>query len=418
MVDYTKGRLAALCFVAGIGIAVCMEAHAALVDEGTGTGLQCSGSSVDDAGREVGACTNGVGVSVAFYAATPGVEQALSPLISGRNCSADRIVDNGTIIGSCQDANAASQAVVWSAASPAGSAIVLPSAGGVRTDATAINQQGIPVGVSINATDIAVPVIWLTNTSATLLPVGLLGLVNTNCSPTDVSDTSGTAAPFVVGNCPNSQGTTTPVKWSPGLLGYSATTLSLPSGAISCGVSEINAAGQAMGSCDFSSTSTRKTVRWSAVGVPQTLATVGGSTVRNVGVDMNASGKITGAYLTLGDFVQPYYWDPATGNDAIAIAPLTGGQRASARGIGDDGTVVGSSEVGSGIGHPFTWTLAGGPIDQGTLGGANAGISAISSSGCYVSGSSEVSGEAMHAFVESLCSPAALALSRTKVAHK
>ncbi|AMO95237.1 hypothetical protein CFter6_2567 [Collimonas fungivorans] len=385
-------------------------AHAALVDEGTGAGLQCSGNSVDDSGREVGSCTNAVGVSVAFFAATPGVELALSPLVAGRNCSADKITNNGTIIGSCQNANAASQAVIWSASSPGSSALVLPPAlGGVTTTATAINQQGIPVGLSADATSTAVPVIWLTNTSATVLSVGLLGLATTNCSPADVSDTGGSGNPVVVGNCPNNQGTITPVKWTSGLLGYSASALSLPSGAIACGVSEVNMAGQAMGNCNFAAASDPKVVRWSASGVPQVLTSVAGTVARSAGISMNASGQITGNYLTTGAFALPFFWDPATGNNAIAIAPLSGGARASASGLGDNSTVAGTSEIANGNSHPFVWTAAGGTLDQGTLGGANAGIGSISKSGCYVAGSSEITGEAMHAFEEQLCVPVSIA---------
>lgn len=391
--------LLALCLAASASFGlVTSTAHAALIDEGTGSGLQCGGNSIDDSGREVGTCTDAIGVSNAFVAVTAGTEQTLSPLVSGRNCSAGRIVNSGAIIGSCQDTNTASQAVVWSATNPGGSATKLPPLlGQVRSAATAINQNGIVVGMSVDDNDTTTPVIWLTNTAATVLPVGLLGLASTNCSPTDVSDTSGSASPIVVGNCPNGQGTATPVIWTKGVLGYAAALLALPSGAISCGVSEVNIVGQAMGSCEFASAFDPKTVRWSAAGVPQVLATVAGSTARNVGADMNASGQIAGVYLTSADFGQPFFWDPATGNNATAIAAIAGGNRAGVVGIGNNGTVTGNSEVSSGNTHPFTWTASGGTVDQGTLGGTNAAVSGMSPSGHELSGSSEVPGEKVHA---------------------
>ncbi|WP_211445265.1 hypothetical protein [Collimonas humicola] len=279
----------------------------------------------------------------------------------------------------------------------------------------AINQNGVSVGVSVDVDDTATPVIWLSNTAATALPVGLLGLASTNCSPTDVSDTSGSASPIVVGNCPNGQGTATPVKWIKGLLGYAAATFSLPSSATSCSVSEVNMAGQAMGSCRFTSTSDPKTVYWSAAGVPQVLATVAGSAVRNIGNDMNASGQIAGVYLTSGDFGQPYFWDPTTGNDAIAIAPIPGGNRAGVAGIGDNSTVVGNSEVGNGDFHPYAWTAGGGTVDQGTLNGASAAVNSIAKNGCYIAGTSEVTGEAAHAFKESICRSSMAIMAKRKL---
>ncbi|HWX01854.1 HAF repeat-containing protein [Collimonas sp.] len=393
-----KNGLYALCLAtsASFGL-VTSTAQAALVDEGTLSGLQCSGSGVNDSANVVGTCTNGVGVNVAFVALTPGTEQSLPPLTTGRNCSAGMILNNGIIEGSCVDANAVPRPVVW--LPPYSSATILPPlAGAVRSGTTAINQNGVSAGVSIDATATALPVIWLTNSGATALPVGLLGLASTNCSPSDLSDTSGSAQPIVVGNCPNGNGTSTPVKWTSGLLGYSAAQLALPSGAQACAVSEVNQAGQAMGSCYFSATSAPNTVQWSASGVPKVLLTVAGSAVRNTGVDMNASGQISGVYLTSADFVQPFFWDPSTGTNATAIPPLSGGMRASVSGIGDNSEVVGTSEVTSGDSHPYIWTSLAGTVDQGTLGGSNAGIRSVSKSGNHITGSSEVTGEKSHAF--------------------
>src|SRR5256885_3325640 len=63
--------------------------------------------------------------------------------------------------------------------------------GGVRTKVTALSQSGAVAGVSLNADNTALPVMWRNNeTTARTLPAGLLGLVATNCVPADVDDHS------------------------------------------------------------------------------------------------------------------------------------------------------------------------------------------------------------------------------------
>ena len=79
---------------------------------------------------------------------------------------------------------------------------------------------------------------------------------------------------------------------------------------------------------------------------------------------------------------------------------------ADAADIGDNGLVVGTSEVANGDSHAFSWTVAGGSTDLGALaGGANSSAVTLSRSGCYLTGNSEVALHASQAYLENLCAP-------------
>ncbi|MFS9605919.1 hypothetical protein, partial [Klebsiella pneumoniae] len=68
--------------------------------------------------------------------------------------------------------------------------------------------------------------------------------------------------------------------------------------------------------------------------------------------------------------------------------------------------VAGRSELGDGSSHAITWTPTGGTVDRGTLaGGENSTASALSQDGCYMTGKSEVTQLATHAFIQNLCAP-------------
>ena len=387
--------------------------HAQLIDEGSGAGLQCGGNSVNNTGVVVGACTN-LGISVAYVAVTPGTEQVLTPLVTGRSCAADSIDNNGDIIGSCQNANGASQVVVWPGSNLLGAPTpVVANGGGVRTSLVAVDIQGYAAGVSVDSTGSGTPMLWSASNpaSATVLPggggvlnTGPIMIPNTNCRPADVADAA--ATPMVIGNCPNGQGLSTPVTWTYSTSssggGYALKNLLLPAGAIACAASRVNVLGQVMGSCDFSNVSDAQTVWWpNATSAPIVLASIAGN-VRNVGVAMNNAGQIVGNYLTGDGFVLPFFWDPNSGTVA-SIGAIPGGSRATIASIADNGTVIGNSEVISGDTHSFTWTLRGGISDLGTLpGGNNSSVANISRSGGEITGLSEANGEGDDAYVESL----------------
>jgi probable HAF family extracellular repeat protein len=388
--------------------ALTLKGKAQEIDEGTGAGLQCSGSAVNDHGIEVGACTTQTGASSAFVAVTAGVSVDLPPLVANGNCKASMISNNGTIVGSCQDVQKAWQAVIWNVSEPSAAPIKLPAAGlDVLTIANAINQQGYIVGVSHSSAAIDTPVLWIINgqsVSVTVLPsgglldTGLFSISNTNCHPIDVSDVnpqSGQAT--VIANCPNAQGTRTPVAWVPGLFGPILVALPLPTQALFCIDTRVNVTGQIMGSCEFAGTPNPETAFWvSTSAAPLVLAGA------NVGIDMNASGQIAGIFQTADGFTQPFYWD-APNHNYVMIGAFAGGSWATVVGIGDNGDVIGNSETSSGDTNPFVWTASGGTTDLGTLeGGSDAVVNSISKLGLYVAGTGQTSDETDHATINVL----------------
>ena len=101
-----------------------------------------------------------------------------------------------------------------------------------------------------------------------------------------------------------------------------------------------------------------------------------------------------------------FYWDSTTNIRTDIPAPI-GGLHPSVTDIGNNGNVIGSSEMNDGTRHAFKWTLGGGSVDLGTLpGGKNSGAIALSQDGCYLAGGSETgSGQDLHAIVQNLCTP-------------
>ena len=64
-----------------------------------------------------------------------------------------------------------------------------------------------------------------------------------------------------------------------------------------------------------------------------------------------------------------FYWDSTTNIRTDIPAPI-GGLHPSVTDIGNNGNVIGSSEMNDGTRHAFKWTLGGGSVDLGTLPGA------------------------------------------------
>lgn len=396
---------------AGIALAgAASPAYAGWNDEGTSLGPQCSSVDVNDNGVVVGNCLSNAYFREPFVATSPGRPVALAPLTTAGNggeaCKVGGLTNaptvSGVIVGSCEDANNVWQGVYWKPGNPTIPPVQLqplPGIAGlladVETSETAVNAQGNIIGTSINGTGNVTPVIWNTAGIPTILPPPLLGS-NTNCIPVDIND-AGT--PSIVGNCPagaagNSKNLA--VLWLNAASAYII--LPVPMGASYCAAKEVNAAGQILGECFYLGThgatpDTFKTVVWGPGGSgPTVLLTVnGGTSLRNVGVDMNASGQVAGTRLVAGGYTSAFFWNPSTGSNATGIAELPGGSRAVATGIADNGDIIGNGEA-NGLNEGFVWhpnnTLSVVPSLQS---GGNDAIGAISKSGNNIAGSSETS---------------------------
>jgi hypothetical protein len=119
---------------------------------------------------------NGANVAVLWASATSGY--SVLPVPSGGACSADKINDNGQILGDCAFADDSHSAVLWAAGG--GSApTVLTSVGGAatRTVAVDINNSGLVAGNYLSAAGFIQPYSWNTagggtNASAITPPGG------------------------------------------------------------------------------------------------------------------------------------------------------------------------------------------------------------------------------------------------------
>lgn len=375
-------------------------------DVGTAAGPQCAGIGINNSGHVVGACAESDGSSAGFVSLAPGSAADLARLSAGRNCMAVAITNSGQVIGSCLDGNSVPMGVFWNSATPATAQALQPLVLDVRSTPTAYNQGGYVAGLSVSGNNTARPAMWRNNeTTARALPAGLLGLNSTNCVPSDVDNfVVGGNMPGIVGNCPDNSGHPRPIYWSAAPLGgYMATVLNLPPGAIFCRAQTVSNT-RIMGHCDLGMQGGR-TVVWLNSGANPQVLSISSPPARNTGVDLNILGEVIGHYQMPDGRTMPYYWNSQTGV-IRDIPPLPGGMNARVVDIGDNGMVAGRSELGDGSSHAITWTPTGGTVDQGTLaGGENSTASALSQDGCYMTGRSEVTQLATHAFVQNLCAP-------------
>ncbi|UJB18763.1 MULTISPECIES: hypothetical protein [Lysobacter] len=387
-----------------IALAVPLSAGAQLTEVAVVPGQQCRGIGINDQAFVVGACADTDGTTLAFL--STGAQKSILPgLAPGRSCSAGVITNLGKIIGSCVDSNLVSQAVVWNTGSSPIAQRLLPLPNGKSTSATASNQEGVVVGVSRDGSLLSQPVVWLNSATATALPVGLLGLSDTNCVPADVSDGSSNG-PTVIANCPDRSGGIRPVYWTrSGLFNaYVAQPLPLPLEAKRCRVSSIKGS-HILGVCNLSNGVGYRTVVWTNFESTAVLSIdVDGRSASNGGVEINASGEVAGEFAVPDGGIQSFYWSSET-DDFSYIPPLPGGEDVSVVGIGANAAVVGISQTDAGVNHAFWWTRSNGMNDLGSLpGGENSDVSDQSDSGCFMTGASEAGAtDVNRAYVANLC---------------
>lgn len=399
--------------IVGINLTTAAQAAAWSYDITNGGFLNTWITGTNNLHLSVGGGTTTDFIRIAIWASVSGGATALPSLTTSNagqpgSCTASA-VSNGSatmavIIGACKDGRGVNQGVKWLASNLAAAPqqqLPLPILAGLRlvpdvqTVVAAVNLAGVVAGVSISPTGEATPVIWTSAGAANSLLPPLLGSV-TNCGVADINDA---ATPSIIGNCPAGAGgfgTSLAVLWANASSGYSA--LPVPSDASYCVASEINLSGKILGTCYYpgngsGTPDTFKTVQWAAGGgsAPTVMLTINGSTsLRNSGIAMNALGQIAGNRLQAGGFVDPFYWDPATGTNGIPIPHLPGSSRATAKAIADNGVIVGCGEV-AGTSEAFAYHSASGTLVAITplASGGNDCANAISPNGAYAAGISE-----------------------------
>lgn len=329
----------------------------------------------------MGTCApaNATGPSAAWYAAAPGnTPTLLQPLVSGKNCGASGIADDGVIVGSCANASNISFAVVWSSSTALAPTQLQPLSllqtgllADVSTAATAYNQNGVVIGESISGSGAATPVVWSNGSSTPII----VGPYASNCAAVDDTQTTVNGQPSIALDCPTNPSSANPgpsfgaIAQNTALLGgFVVNKLPLPTDATNCSVSGLNDSVQAVGTCRFSNSAGPQAAFWATPTSTPILASLSGSP-NSTGVFINASGNVALNYLNSNGLVQAAFWNTTT--DVVSpISPLTGGTTAVVTCLGDNNTVTLTSEIGNQQPEAAEWTPAtGNTVALGDLNG-------------------------------------------------
>jgi probable HAF family extracellular repeat protein len=345
-----------------------------LFDPGDLGGQTCGGSVVNNGGTVAGVCRNSTGNFVAFRKPPdPATIVALPTLVANKPCSVQDMNNNDAISGNCQLASGQSVPVRWQAGSPPSAPQQLqPALGDNDAVAGQINQSGAIVGESLNSNGRGQVVVWPGgSTTATVLPLpGLLGLGTIGCSAADLNDNT-SPGPVVAGTCNFTDGRTRAYRWTPtGLLGaYVATELSPTPGGTNCIAKDINANQQVTGAC-LNASDRATAVRWpDSSATPVTADAVAPANSQSGAVAINSQGLIAGNYVNSDGDRRCFFWNPNNGN-FVDLGLLPGGTWCKAADInGQNNTIVGTAETGTGAVHAYIWRLSTGMIDLGTYGG-------------------------------------------------
>ena len=290
------------------------------------------------------------------------------------------INDRGEVAGrkDMGDPNApdSTHAVFWS---PRTGPIDLGTLGGTRSDARALNNHGMAVGLAQKPGDgffQAHPAVWKVD-RAQVEVIELGPFVHGIAA--GVND-QGVVVGFFAAS---PTGPPTAFRWSE----THGLTAIPPLGGSRSQAGGINHAGDITGSSTVAPGSPMHAVVWWRNGTVTDLGTLGGNTQ---GVAINARGEVAG-FGTPCPTCQPeaFYWSAETG---IVGLGTFGGFRSFVFGIDDGGRVAGWYQTADQVRHAFVWTLEGGKVDLPSLGGPSTASGGINNHGQLTGRSEDAAG--------------------------
>lgn len=384
-------------------------AAAQMIELDTLGGNVCTAANTNDSGAVIGTCRDTEGDIVAAYWA-PGIATPvpLAPLEADGPCTVYDINNAGIAAGDCeQGATGEKFPVRWTTSLPGSPPQRLnPMLSHAKAVAWVINHAGVVGGASIEAGGGARAVIWKAGSAtATSLPeLGLLPPLAPSSTECQVSDLTDSASPIVVGTCELRDGGSVAVRWDPGLLGYGATELPRLNGGSNCVATTVSTTKFIAGTCENSVGDT-VAVRWAPSGASPIylgdLDVVGVSRQQLAVVDMNEAGVIVGNYINDDGFGRAFVWSPTGGpaaEEGLDIGSL-GGYWTRAIDIADNGAITGIGQNATGVSRALRWTPTTDLQDLGTLGGFTSQAAALSDSGLWLVGASQVVAGHKHAFI-------------------
>ncbi|HEX8691633.1 MAG TPA: hypothetical protein VF746_04385 [Longimicrobium sp.] len=275
-------------------------------------------------------------------------------------------------------------AIFWSAGT---GPVDLGTLGGTRSDARALNNHGVLVGMAQKPGDTSFqghPTVWKVGSHGQLVETIELGPF-AHGSAAAVND-HGVVAGFFAAS---PTGPPTAFTWSEkdGLSPIP------PLGGARSLAGGINDFGDVVGASTVAPGSPLHAVVWWRDGAVTDVGTLGGNTQ---GVAINRRGEVAG-FGSPCPTCQPeaFYWSAETG---IVVLGTFGGFRSFAFGIDDDGRVAGWYQTADQVRHAFVWTLEGGKVELPSLGGPSTVTGAINDRG-LLSGRSEDAGGTWRAVI-------------------
>lgn len=387
---------------------------ATFVDLGNAAGKQCVAVSVNDSGQIVGSCstaTPSANDNPWYAASSAGPQQVLPPLVANQPCSVGSIGNSGVMVGRCTDASNFNFAVTWSAAAPAAAPVKLtplPATllfpllrpADVHTYATAQNQQGAVLGLSISGSGKSTVVLYRPGMTA---PERISDW-DSMCLGMVVNNTLISGYPSILMNCPvNGKIVARVVRRSGG--GYTTTDLPVPAGASYCIAVDMNDQNQAVGSCLYphSATNSSKTAFWSTPTSAPLLLTLPLNAM-NSGVAVNNAGHVLARGTAPSGFTTDFYWADTSSSFGVQPIPfLPGSVSTKAFGLAENETVAMDCTDSAEYATACTWDPINGTQAIAPIGGGHQSmLNSISFSGTFIAGASTDTSQDVSAVVAPL----------------